>query len=68
MNQVWLPLECNGPDLRLWSLNVVALIHSEDKKKMELGGSLFGGASLGLWRSLKGKLVVPLSLEHLSWI
>ena len=42
MNQVWSPLECNGPDLRLWSLNVVALIHSDDKKKMELGGSLFG--------------------------
>ena len=42
MNQVWSPLECNEPDLRLWSLNVVALIHSEDEKKIELGGSLFG--------------------------
>ena len=26
------------------------------------------GASLGLWQSLKGKLVVPLSLEHLFCI
>ena len=42
MNQVWLPLERSQPDLRLWSLNVVALLHSEDEKVMELGGSLFG--------------------------
>ena len=42
MSQVWLPLERSQPDLRLWSLNVVALLHSEDEKVMELGGSLFG--------------------------
>ena len=42
MNQVWSPLECNEPDLRLWSLNVVALLHSEDEKMMEFGGSVFG--------------------------
>ena len=30
MNQVWLPLECSQPHLRLWSLNVIALIHSEN--------------------------------------
>ena len=42
MNQLWLPLECSEPDLRLWSLNVVALLHSEDEKAMELGGSLLG--------------------------
>ena len=34
MNQVWSPLECNEPDLRLWSLNVVALLHSENEKMM----------------------------------
>ena len=34
MNQVWLPLECSQPDLRLWSLNVIALVHSENKKKI----------------------------------
>ena len=43
MNQVWLPLECNEPDLRLWSLNVIALLHSEDEKTMELGGVYLGG-------------------------
>ena len=32
MNQVWSPLECNEPDLRLWSLNVIALLHSENEK------------------------------------
>ena len=37
MNQVWLPLECNEPDLRLWSLNVIALLHSENEKMMEFG-------------------------------
>ena len=42
MNQLWLPLECSEPDLRLWSLNVVALPHSEDEEAMELGGSVFG--------------------------
>ena len=42
MNQAWLPLERSRPDLRLRSLNVVALTHSEDKKETELGGSLFG--------------------------
>ena len=43
MNQVWSPLECNEPDLRLWSLNVIALLHSEDEKTMELGGVYLGG-------------------------
>ena len=38
MNQVWLPLECSQPHLRLWSLNVIALLHSENEKMMELGG------------------------------
>ena len=42
MNQVWSPLECNEPDLRLWSLNVIALLHSENEKMMEFGGSIFG--------------------------
>ena len=42
MNQVWLPLERNEPILRLWSLDVVALLHSEDEEAMELGGSVFG--------------------------
>ena len=42
MNQLWLPLECSEPDLRLWSLNVIALLHSENEKMMELGGSVFG--------------------------
>ena len=42
MSQVWLPLERGEPDLRLWSLNVVASLHSEDEKAMELGGSVFG--------------------------
>ena len=42
MNQIWLPLECNEPDLRLWSLNVIALLHSENEKMMEFGGSIFG--------------------------
>ena len=37
MNQVWSPLECNEPDLRLWSLNVIALLHSENGKMMEFG-------------------------------
>ena len=37
MNQVWSPLECNEPDLRLWSLNVIALLHSENEKMMEFG-------------------------------
>ena len=32
MSQVWLPLECNEPDLRLWSLNVIALLRSENEK------------------------------------
>ena len=36
MNQVWLPLECNEPDLRLWSLNVIALLHSENEQMMTL--------------------------------
>ena len=39
MSQVWLPLECNEPDLRLWSLNVIALLHSENEKMMEFGGT-----------------------------
>ena len=34
MNQVWLPLERSQPDLRLWSLNVIALIHRENEKAM----------------------------------
>ena len=42
MNQVWLPLECNEPDLRLWSLNVIALLHSENEKATQFGGSLLG--------------------------
>ena len=42
MNQLWLPLECNQPDLRLWSLNVIALIHRENEKTMQFGGSLLG--------------------------
>ena len=42
MNQVWLQLERNEPDLRLWSLNVIALLHSENEKMMEFGGSIFG--------------------------
>ena len=42
MNQLWLPLERSEPDLRLWSLNVVASLRGEDEKAMELGGSLFG--------------------------
>ena len=42
MNQVWLPLECSQPHLRLWSLNVIALLHSENEKMMEFGGSVFG--------------------------
>ena len=32
MNQVWLPLERNEPDLRLWSLNVIASLRSEIEK------------------------------------
>ena len=32
MSQAWLPLERSQPDLRLWSLNVAALLHREDKK------------------------------------
>jgi len=31
-----------GGDLRLWSLNVIALIHSVNEKMMEFGGSVFG--------------------------
>ena len=46
MNQVWLPLECNEPDLRLWSLNVIALIHSENEKMMECGVAYLGGTSM----------------------
>ena len=46
MNQVWSPLECNEPDLRLWSLNVIALLHSENEKMME-----FGVACLGMYSS-----------------
>ena len=42
MNQVWLPLERSQPDLRLWSLNVVALTRRKNEKTMELGGSLLG--------------------------
>ena len=42
MSQVWPPLERSEPDLRLWSLDVVALLHSEDEEAMELGGSVFG--------------------------
>ena len=42
MSQAWLPLERNEPDLRLWSLNVFALLHSEDEKATELGGGAFG--------------------------
>ena len=38
MNQVWLPLERSQPDLRLWSLNVVASLHREDKKQSALRG------------------------------
>ena len=37
------PLECNEPDLRLWSLNVIALLHSENEKAMEFGGAYLGG-------------------------
>ena len=44
MNQVWLPLECSQPHLRLWSLNVIALIHSENKKRWSLGGVYLGDA------------------------
>ena len=32
MNQLWLPLEFNQPDLHLWSLNVIALIRHENEK------------------------------------
>ena len=47
MNQVWLPLECSQPHLRLWSLNVIALIHSENKKKRwSLGVAYLGGTSM----------------------
>ena len=46
MNQVWLPLKCNEPDLRLWSLNVIALLHSENEKMMEFGVAYLGGASM----------------------
>ena len=42
MNQVWLPLECNEPDLRLWSLNVIALLHSENEND-GAWGSVLGG-------------------------
>ena len=35
MNQLWLPLECNEPDLHLWSLNVIALLHSENEKMID---------------------------------
>ena len=42
MNQVWLPLEFNQPDLHLWSLNVIALIHRENEKATQFGGSLLG--------------------------
>ena len=44
MNQVWLPLERSQPHLRLWSLNVIALIHSENKKRWSLGGVYLGDA------------------------
>ena len=36
MNQVWLPLECNEPDLRLWSLNVIALLHFKTFAKEQI--------------------------------
>ena len=42
MSQVWLPLERSQPDLRLWSLDVVAFTRPENEKAMEFGGSLFG--------------------------
>ena len=42
MNQLWLPLEFNQPDLHLWSLNVIALIRRENEKATQFGGSLLG--------------------------
>ena len=47
MSQAWPPLERSQPDLRLWSLNVVALTHRKNEKAMELGGSLLRGSPLG---------------------
>ena len=44
MSQAWLPFERSQPDLRLWSLNVVALTHSENKKRWSLGGVYLGDA------------------------
>ena len=44
MSQLWLPLERSEPDLRLWSLNVVALLHREVKKRWSLGEFDLGGA------------------------
>ena len=32
MSQAWSPLERSEPDLRLWSLDVVALLRSEDEE------------------------------------
>ena len=37
MSQAWLPLERSEPDLRLRSLNVVALLHGENEKARSLG-------------------------------
>ena len=34
MSQAWSPLERSQPDLRLWSLNVIASLHCEDEKTM----------------------------------
>ena len=42
MNQIWLPLERNEPDLHLWSLNVIALIHTKNEKAMQFWGGLLG--------------------------
>ena len=42
MSQVWLPLERSQPDLRLWSLDVVALTRREDEEATQTGGSLLG--------------------------